>query len=263
MWDLPSEEVGEPALPDEFHRLQSDFAEETCQPPTYPADQIFIGCDLYLYYDSRHTLWYKRPDWFLALGVPRSTHQQEMRLSYVTWQEGVAPFMVMELLSPGTEDEDLGQTLRDVNKPPTKWQVYEQILKVPYYVVYDRYINHLRIFRLDGGRYRELDLPNQRLWIEELQLGLGLWQGSYEGITGLWLRWYDINNQWIPTAAERAEFERQRAEQAQQQAEQAQQQAEQAQQQAEEERQRAEAEHQRAERLAEFLRSQGIDPSNL
>ncbi|WP_390625450.1 hypothetical protein [Nostoc linckia] len=33
--------------------------------------------------------------------------------------------------------------------------------------------------------------------------------------------------------------------------------------QAEQERQRGEQEHQRAERLAEYLRSQGVDPDNL
>lgn len=51
--------------------------------------------------------------------------------SIYLWQEGVAPFLMVELLSPGTEAEDLGQTLRVVGKPPTKWQVYEQILRVP------------------------------------------------------------------------------------------------------------------------------------
>lgn len=48
-----------------------------------------------------------------------------------------------ELLSPGTEKEDLGQTLRDVNQPPSKWEVYEQILRVPYYIVFNRYNNQL------------------------------------------------------------------------------------------------------------------------
>ena len=32
-----------------------------------------------------------------------------MRLSYVRWQERVDPLIVVELLSPGTEEEDLGQ----------------------------------------------------------------------------------------------------------------------------------------------------------
>lgn len=43
----------------------------------------------------------------------------------------------------------------------------------------------------------------------KLELGLGLWQGNYQGIDRLWLRWYDVNGNWIPTSAEQ---ERQRAE---------------------------------------------------
>jgi len=249
MYDLPSEEVGEPALPDEFHRFQADLMEETCQPPNYPADQIFIACDLYLYYDSRHPRWYKRPDWFMVLGAPRSPDQQSLRLSYVIWQEGVAPFMVLELLSPGTEQEDLGRTLRDVEKPPTKWEVYEQILRVPYYVIYDRYVNRLRIFRLGTRTYEELTLEDDRLWLHELQLGLGLWQGDYEGISGRWLRWYDAQGHWVPTPQEQVIQERQRAEQERQRAEQ--------------ERQRAEQERQRADQLAAYLKALGVNPDDL
>lgn len=263
MYDLPSEVVGEPALPDEFHRFQADLMEKTCQPPTYPADQIFIACDLYLYYDSRHPLWYKRPDWFMVLGAPRSPNQQDLRLSYVIWQEGVAPFMVLELLSPGTENEDLGKTLRDVDKPPTKWEVYEQILRVPYYVIYDRYENHLRSFKLGTRHYEELVLVNDRLWLEELKLGLGLWQGDYEGIYGLWLRWYDAQGDWVPTPQERADQERLRKEQAQQQADQERLQKEQAQQQADQERLQKEQAQQRADQLAAYLKSIGINPEDI
>ncbi len=56
---------------------------------------------------------------------------------------------VVELLSPGTEAEDLGQTLREMNQPSTKWQVYEQILRVPYYVLFDRYENQGQVSYLD------------------------------------------------------------------------------------------------------------------
>lgn len=38
-------------------------------------------------------------------------------------------YLIVELLSPGTEAEDLGQTPRSANKPPTKWQAYEQYLR--------------------------------------------------------------------------------------------------------------------------------------
>lgn len=232
MYDLPSEDPEEPGLPDEFHAFQPQLLRETCQPPTYPADQVFIGTDLNLYYDARHTQWHKRPDWFLVLGVPRAQTQQDLRLSYVIWMEGVAPFLVVELLSPGTEAEDLGQTLREVNQPPTKWQTYEQVLRVPYYVIFDRYENQLRVFQLVGTRYQEMVIQEQRFWMEDIELGLGVWQGTYENAEGLWLRWFDATHQWLPTAGERAAQEAQRAQQ----------------------------ETQRADRLATKLRELGIDP---
>jgi len=180
MYDLPSELVGETGLPDEFHRIQADSLSETCQPPNWQLDEVFTARDLNLYYDPRHPGWYKRPDWFLVLGVCRFQEQQNLRLSYLVWQEGVNPFLVVELLSPTTEEEDLGQTVRRVDQPPTKWEVYERILRIPYYVIYDRYQNQLRAFRLNGTRYEALSLPDGRLWLEEMQLGWGLWQGSYQ-----------------------------------------------------------------------------------
>jgi Uma2 family endonuclease len=252
MYDLPSELIGESGLPDEFHRIQGEGLSTTCQPPNLQPDELFIASDLNLYYDARHPGWYKRPDWFLVLGVSRFQEQENLRLSYVVWQEGVSPFLVVEFLSPTTEDEDLGQTVRRADRPPTKWEVYERILRIPYYVIYDRYQNQLRVFRLSGSRYEALSLPDGRLWLEEMQLGLGLWQGSYQGTTGLWMRWYDENG-WIPTPEERAEEERQRAEEERQRAE--------------EERQRAEQmelalaeERQRVQQLLEQLRSLGADP---
>ena len=38
-------------------------------------------------------------------------------------------------------------------------------------------------------------------------MGLGLWQGSYEEVTGQWLRFYDGMGNWIPTPEERVEQE--------------------------------------------------------
>jgi Uma2 family endonuclease len=212
MYNLPSENSEEPGLPDQFHIWQPRLLEDTFQPPNYPLEETFIGTDLNLYYDARNHLWYKRPDWFAVLGVPRSNQQKDLRLSYVIWQEGVTPFIVVELLSPGTEQEDLGQTLREVNKPPTKWQVYEQILRVPYYVVFDRYTNKLRAFQLVGTRYQEMTLSDERLWLDEVELGLGIWQGSYQNTQGSWLRWYDAAKNWIPTPTELVEKERTKAE---------------------------------------------------
>jgi Uma2 family endonuclease len=203
MYDLPSEYPEDSGLPDEFHIFQPQLLRETFCPPNYPADEVFVATDLNLYYDPQHSLWYKRPDWFAAVGVSRLYEEQDLRLSYVTWQEGVAPFVVVELLSPGTEKEDLGQTLREISQPPKKWEVYERILRVPYYIVFDRYTDKLQAFQLVADRYSELDLSTPRLWMPGLELGLGLWQGSYQRIERLWLRWYDASGNWLPTPLER------------------------------------------------------------
>ncbi|MEH1988880.1 Uma2 family endonuclease [Nostoc sp.] len=211
MYDLPSEYPEDSGLPDEFHLFQPQLLRETFCPPNYPAEEVFVASDLNLYYDLRHTLWYKRPDWFAAVGVSRLYEQQNLRLSYVIWQEGVAPFVMVELLSPGTEKEDLGQTLREINQPPTKWEVYERILRVPYYIVFDRYTDKLQVFQLVADSYSELDLSTPRVWMPGLELGLGLWQGSYQGIERLWLRWYDASGNWLPTPLEKLEQESQRA----------------------------------------------------
>jgi hypothetical protein len=168
-----------------------------------------------------------------------------MRWSYVIWQEGLSPFLIVELLSPGTEAEDLGQTLRSANKPPTKWQAYEQYLRSPYYVIFDRYENKLRVFQLVGTRYQAVELVEPKFWFPELELGVGVWTGKYQDTEGLWLRWYNQDGDWIPTFAERAEQEKQRAEQEKQRAEQ--------------EKQRAEQEKQRADKLAEKLRALGVN----
>ncbi len=213
MYDLPSEYPEEPGLPDEFHNFQPQLLRETCQLKTYSVDNIFIGTDLNVYYDSRHPQWHKRPDWFLVLGVPSAKRQEDLRWSYVIWQEGVTPFLVVELLSPDTEDEDLGRSLRDIQQPPGKWEVYERILRVPYYAVFDRYEHSFRLFQLLATRYQELEIIEDRYWFEELELGLGIWQGEFQASYGSWLRWYDRPDNWIPTSAELARQEKQRAEQ--------------------------------------------------
>jgi len=211
MYDLPSEDPEEPGLPDRFHELQPDLLSQTCQSPIYPQENYLAAQDLNLYYDLEHPRWYKRPDWFVVLGVESERRQEELRLSYVTWQEEVNPFLVVELLSPGTEAEDLGKTVRDANAPPTKWQVYEQILQIPYYAIYDRYKNTFQAFRLAGNRYRPLEVSTGRLCLDELGLGLGVWQGHYQGVMGLWLRFYDREHNWIATPSEQAQRAQQQA----------------------------------------------------
>jgi hypothetical protein len=125
-----------------------------------------------------------------------------------------------------------------IGKPPTKWEVYEKSLRVPFYGIYDRYTNVFRLFQV-AMRYQAVALVNQRFWFDELELGLGVWSGRYAGTAGEWLRWYDAAAEWVPTADERAAKATQQAAQ---------------------ESNRADEAQLKADRLAAKLRSMGIDP---
>lgn len=261
MFDLPSEFAREPGLPDVYHDLQPALLSATLKLTNYGAENRFTGSDLNLYYDKAHRLWHKRPDWFLALDVPYLYDGKDLRESYVAWDEKEThPYLIVELLSPGTAKQDLGPFFRPEDevdpeaevvpemddwveedeseigaepeeeggdrsgngngnttqkvKPPAKWTVYQDILQVPNYVVFDRRSGKLWFFRLVNGKYERqgLDSKNPRLWFEELQAGLGVWEGEYnEVIEQLWLRWFDAAGNWIPTPEEEVAQERQRA----------------------------------------------------
>lgn len=120
MDDLPSENPAEPGLPDDFHYWQPQLLRETFQPDPELVDQFYVATDINLYYDPIHTHRYKRPDWFVVLGTGRLGPNQELRPSYVVWQEELAPYLVVELLSPGTEAEDMGLAERKPDQPPGK-----------------------------------------------------------------------------------------------------------------------------------------------
>ena len=236
MYDLPSEDPEEPGLPDEFHNLQPQLLSRTLRLTGYSRENCFTASDLNLYYDVNHPLWYKRPDWFLTVDVPRLYDGQELRRSYVIWQEGKHPYVVVEFLSPGTEVEDLGRFYDEASKvpesesvgltqaierelavrekPPGKFEVYEQYLRVPHYIVYSRYTRQLRYFKLDGGRYQEQGIAQKTplIWLADLELGLGIWQGEFEDASAHWLRWCDREGNWLLSDTEQ---ERQAKEQAQ------------------------------------------------
>jgi len=180
----------------------------------------------------------KAPDWVYVPSV-KPLAVPKYRRSYTPNLEGEVPLIVMEFLS----ETEGGEYSVKRTYPPGKWFFYEQVLRVPIYVILDPEGGLFEVYRLHGERY-ELELPNEngRNWIPEMGLFLGTWQGKKEEETGYWLRWWDEAENLQPWALEEIEIERQRAEQ---------------------QAQRAEQEHQRAERLAEYLRSQGIDPDKL
>ncbi|QUW01978.1 hypothetical protein J8C06_06250 [Chloracidobacterium validum] len=261
MDDLPSEFEGEEALPDEFHAFLAYLLIETFRPPKFLPDRYFSALDMYLYYQAQPTLHGLRPDWFGVVDVPL-LREGRQRTSFVVWEEKATPLIIVEALSPGTTRNDLGRGALPAQDSPTKWEVYEQHLKVPYYVT----VNHhrrpaeVRFFRHDGVGLREVTSGEGRLWLPEAGLGIGIWRGRFKRLEGDWVRFYDAEGRWLPTdeeraAAEQAAKERERAEK------------ELAWRQAEQERLAKEAalareqqERAEKERLAAKLRTLGIDP---
>lgn len=260
MYDLPSEDPEEPGLPDEFHDLQPQLLSRTLSLTGYSRENCFTASDLNLYYAVRHPLWHKRPDWFLVVDVPRLYEQRDLRRSYVLWQEGNPPYVVVEFLSPGTEAEDLGRYYDEASegsegelltptasatgsgtaqaefkvKPPGKFEVYETYLRVPHYFVYSRFTQHLRYLKLDGGQYQEQPLNPETplVWLTDLEIGLGIWQGEFEGVTAAWLRWCDQAGNWLLTDTEQAQQQLEQERRAKEQERQAKEQERQAKEQA-------------------------------
>jgi Uma2 family endonuclease len=184
------------------------------------------------------------PDAFLSLGVDRC-YDEELRPSYVLWDEQVVPSLAIEIVSP---------TYR--NEYTSKLERYAEI-GVLYYVIYSskrRRKPRLEVHKLTNGVY-ELQSESP-VWMPEVGLGIGYERGNYAGVTREWLYWYDEAGRRYPTPNERVQLEAQRA---QLEAQRAQQEAQRAQQEA----QRATVSEQRAEQLAQRLRELGVDPDSL
>lgn len=188
----------------------------------------FFGIDMGIYYHPDQPAIV--PDAFLSLGVERF-YDEELRPSYVLWDENVVPIFVLEVVSPNYRKEY-----------SDKLAEY-QSLGVLYYVIYSsrrRRKPRLEVHKLVNGKY-ELQSPNP-VWMPEIGLGIGCERGNYSGVTREWLYWYDAEGTRYLTPEEQVKYQAQRAQQ---------------------ESQRAQNEAQRAEQLAQRLRELGIDPDCL
>ncbi|MEG3976455.1 Uma2 family endonuclease [Microcoleus sp. herbarium8] len=180
----------------------------------HPDGQYAIGQDCGIYWRETEPpeKGAEAPDWFYVPNVPPNIDGQ-IRRSYVLWREHIAPLIALEFAS-GNGDEErnrtpLSRTDEGVLTKPGKFWVYERVMRIPYYGIYEINSGQLEVYRLIDGYYQLLEL-NERGHFPVAPLGveLGLWQGSYQNQTMLWLRWWDEEGNLLLIGDERAELER-------------------------------------------------------
>jgi len=135
------------------------------------------------------------PDAFLSLGVDRC-YDEELRPSYVLWDEEVVPIFVLEVVSPRYREEYT-----------TKLKIYEQ-MGVLYYAIYSskrKRKPRFEVYKLVEGAYQQIvTIP---VWMPEIGLGIGYERGNYGGVTREWLYWYDEHGKRYATPNERIQQE--------------------------------------------------------
>ncbi len=177
----------------------------------------------------------KAPDWAYipTISVPR----EEVKRSYTPHRQGNIPVVVIEFLS----DTEGSEYSSKRTYPPGKWFFYEQILQVPNYIIFEPESGTLEVHCLDESGKYNLGSPNEnnRYWLTQMKLFIGVWQGTRENREGYWLRWWDEGGNLLLWGTELVEQERQAKEK---------------------ERQAKETALKRLEELEKRLRDAGIEP---
>lgn len=190
------------------------------------------------------------PDVMVSLDVklPKDIWQKKANRTYLMWEYGKPPDLVIEIVSNKIGKED------DLKK-----EKYARI-GIKYYVIYDPAQRlsqeKLRIYELRTYGYEVMT----GRWMADIGLGLTFWQGTFEDAEESWLRWCDEAGNILPTGAELAEQAQLQAEQERQRAKQAEQRAVQERQRAQEATENARQTQQQVALLVAQLRVLGVDP---
>lgn len=210
--ELPCDD-GEP-METARHRQQMFLLLETLQAWLNQRPDGYAGGNMFLYFSLAQARRqdFRGPDFFAVLGVPKGE-----RKSWVVWEEGKGPDVVIELLSESTATSDKTE----------KKLIYQNQLKVTEYFWFDPFNpDDWAGFGLQQGVYAPLHPDDQgRLLSRCLDLALVRWRGVYEGVEATWLRWATPAGELLPTKDERLHAAEQHVEIAEQRAETAEQRA--------------------------------------
>ena len=165
----------------------------------YPDNQYFIGQGVGIYF--RHTNppldGCKAPDWFYIPHVSPLAPDGKVRRSYVLWHEPTIPAVAIEQVSHEPLEE------WDETPETGKFWVYERVLKIPYYAIYDGFRGTLDCFRLIDGKYVAMKADAQgRFDVPTLNVSLGLRLSKIHNYKRRWLRFFDADGQLLLTGNE-------------------------------------------------------------
>jgi len=200
--DLPCDD-GEP-LETSRHRDQMILLIQSLRAGWRDRHDFYVSGNMFLYYSETQTKRYdyRGPDVFVVL----DTDDHERR-SWVVWEEdGRAPNAIIEITSDTTEHIDRGPKMR----------IYGNLLRVPFYAIFDPFSARLDGFRLNAtnGEYEPIP-KDERGYVrcEALQLWLGVVPGYLESyrVEAPWLRWIDNDGRVLRDPTERAAEEAERA----------------------------------------------------
>ncbi len=131
------------------HKAQIDLLIDALIPWLEQREDGYIGGNMFVYYSLAQVRNkdFKGPDFFAVLGVPKGE-----RKSWVVWEEGKAPDVVIELLSESTVQADKNE----------KKLIYQNQMRVPEYFWYDPFNpDDWAGFSLQQSVYQRL-IPNEQ-----------------------------------------------------------------------------------------------------
>lgn len=144
------ESDGTPVAETELHFEELVYVWQALKERFESEPDVFVGANLFLYYQKGVPSAVVAPDGFVVKGVPKLLPGGRRRRKYLLWEEGgKTPCFVLETTSESTRGEDTGSKKED----------YER-LGVDEYFQFDPlgdYLNpRLQGFRLVAGRYRPM-----------------------------------------------------------------------------------------------------------
>jgi Uma2 family endonuclease len=165
-----------------------------------------FSIDMAFYYDSARPHVGIAPDGMLSLGVADAP-TENLRSSFVLWQEKVIPLFAVEIVSRSAGGERT-----------KKFEIYQSV-GILYYLVYSPLLKRkakFQLYKLIEGKYVLQSSGQQPYWMPEIGLAIGAEKRVYGSTEREWLYWYDENDVRYPTPIEKAEMQAQRADVAEQ-----------------------------------------------